>query len=145
MAQTVAGSCGLREAIMTIQWLADWIRHQRERAELDSMQGPELQRLARDVGVSTYDLERLVDEGHDPEQLSAMLKAIGLDEAALKRMQPAAMRDLQRLCSLCEVSGQCQRALKAGTAASRYHEFCVNADTFDALKVSGQAEKPVCA
>lgn len=123
---------------MNLHVFSDWIRHRRERAELDAMGNDEFGRLAHDIGVSTSELERMVAAGHDPEQLSEMLRALDLDEAALKRAEPAILRDMQRLCSLCETTGTCRHALDAGIAPTTYRAFCANAATLEALK----AEKP---
>ena len=119
---------------MNLHVFSDWIRHRRERAELDAMSTDEVGRLARDIGVAPDELERMVEAAHDPEQLSAMLRTLDLDEAALKRAAPAMLRDMQRLCSLCETSSTCQHALEVGIAPTTYRSFCVNAATLDALK-----------
>ncbi len=119
---------------MNMHVFSDWIRHRRERSELEAMGNDEFDRLAHDIGVSAGELERMVDAGHDPERLSEMLRALGLDEAALRRAEPAMLRDMQRLCSLCETAGICRHALDAGIASTTYRGFCVNAATLDALK-----------
>jgi uncharacterized protein YjiS (DUF1127 family) len=124
---------------MNMHIFSDWIRHRRERAELEAMSPDEVGRLAHDIGVSSGELERMVEAGHDPEQLSGMLRALGFDEAALKRAEPAILRDMQRLCSLCETTGTCQHALDAGIAPTTYRSFCVNAATLEALK-AGEAK-----
>ena len=119
---------------MNMHVFSDWIRHRRERAELDAMSTDELGRVAHDIGVSTRELEQMVDAGHDPERLPEMLRALGIDEAALARAEPAILRDMQRLCSLCETVGTCRHALDAGIAPTTYRSFCVNAATLAALK-----------
>jgi len=119
---------------MNLHILSDWIRHRRERAELDAMSVDEVGRLARDIGVGAGELERMVEAGRDPEQLSAMLRSLDLDEAALKRAAPAMLRDMQRLCSLCETASTCQHALDTGIAPTTYRSFCANAATLEALK-----------
>jgi uncharacterized protein YjiS (DUF1127 family) len=126
---------------MNLHMFSDWIRHRRERAEIEAMSADEVGRLARDIGVGPDELERLVDAAHDPEQLSAMLRALNLDEDALKRAAPAMVRDMQRLCSLCETAGTCQHALDTGIAPTTYRSFCVNAATLDALRAE-KAAKP---
>jgi uncharacterized protein YjiS (DUF1127 family) len=119
---------------MNMHMFSDWIRHRRELAELDSMSTDELGRVAHDIGVSTRELERMVEAGHDPDRLPEMLRALGIDEAALARAEPAILRDMQRLCSLCETVGTCRHALDAGIAPTTYRSFCVNAATLEALK-----------
>jgi uncharacterized protein YjiS (DUF1127 family) len=127
---------------MNMHIFSNWIRHRRERAELEAMDTTEFGRLAHDIGVSSSELERMVEAGHDPKRLSEMLCALGLDEAALARAEPAMLRDMQRLCSLCETIGTCRHALDAGIAPTTYRSFCVNAATLEALKAEkARAEK----
>ena len=119
---------------MHMHVLSEWIRRQRERAELEGLPRDALDHIARDIGVGTSDLEQLVERGHDPHQLPGMLKALGLDEAAVARAEPAMLRDMQRLCSFCEATGVCRESLDAGIAATSYRDFCINAPTLDALR-----------
>lgn len=111
-----------------------WLRHRREQGELNALGHGDLELLAQDIGISLADLGELIDKAQDPERLDAMLKALGIDEAALARAQPAMLRDMQRLCGLCEATQQCQAALESGRAADAYHAFCPNAETLDSLR-----------
>jgi hypothetical protein len=43
------------------------------------------------------------------------------------------LRDMERVCSMCDHKRQCDRDLAAGTAAKHYEEYCGNADTIDGL------------
>lgn len=52
---------------MAMRILTNWIRYRSERAELDGMHSGELDRFARDIGLSPRELEQLVDQGHDAE------------------------------------------------------------------------------
>ena len=51
----------------------------------------------------------------------------------LARSEPLVLRDMERVCSLCNHKRQCDRDLAAGTAAAHYEEYCGNADTIDGL------------
>ena len=113
---------------MNLHIFSDWIRHWRERAERDAMSIDEVGRFARDIGVGVDELERMVDAAHDPEQLSAMLRTLDLDEAALKRAEPAMLRDMQRLCSLCGTASTCLHALDTGIAPTTCRSFATNSD-----------------
>jgi hypothetical protein len=68
------------------------------------------------------------------DELAEMLKALGIDEVALWRAQPALLRDMQRVCSFCAQKRQCQQEVTAGTAATNYVEYCGNADAIDTLR-----------
>jgi hypothetical protein len=62
-----------------------------------------------------------------------MLLALHVDPERLLRSEPAAMRDMQRLCISCEAKQRCEHELTQGSAARHYREFCPNAFTLDAL------------
>ena len=40
---------------------------------------------------------------------------------------------MERVCSLCDHKGQCDRDLADGTAAENYHGYCANASTLESL------------
>jgi uncharacterized protein YjiS (DUF1127 family) len=111
-----------------IRAFADWLKRRRERAELDALDAGERSRLAQDLGVGTAELDYLVRESHDPAQLPRLMAAIGIDEAALQRAQPALLRDMERVCSLCEATNLCRHELASGTAGVSYPYFCPNAE-----------------
>jgi len=62
-----------------------------------------------------------------------MLRALGIDQADLARTEPLVLRDMERVCSLCNQKRQCGHELSAGTAAAHYEEYCANAHTIDGL------------
>lgn len=116
-----------------LETLADWLKRRRERAELDVLDADQRASVARDLGVSAAKLDFLVRESHDPVQLPQMLAALGIDEAALRRAQPAMVRDMLRVCGLCESVDACKYALSQGIAGLAYPEFCPNAETIKAI------------
>ena len=90
--------------------------------------------IARDLRVSTDELDRLVDSGpHSADEMPEMLKALGIDAEALVRTEPLLVRDMQRVCSLCRDKAHCHGDLAAGTAPEHYKEYCPNAPSIDAL------------
>jgi hypothetical protein len=95
----------------------------------------ELERVARELNVTPADLERLVRQSlHDANELPYTLTALGIDEAALRRAEPAILRDMERVCSFCTHKRRCHQELAAGTAATNYVEYCDNADSIDTLR-----------
>jgi uncharacterized protein YjiS (DUF1127 family) len=109
-----------------IRAFADWLKRRRECAELSALDADERDRVAHDLGVSANDLDYLVREAHDPVQLPRMMAAIGIDDAALRRAQPALMRDMERVCSLCGATSLCREELATGTAGVSYPYYCPN-------------------
>jgi hypothetical protein len=63
-----------------------------------------------------------------------MLYALGIDEAAIRRAEPALLQDMERVCSFCKHKRQCHHELAAGTAPANYEEYCGNALTIDTLR-----------
>ena len=120
-----------------IDLFSDWLKQRRELNELLEFAADpgELERLARELNVTPADLERLVLQGSQGEnELLYTLTALGIDETALRRAQPALLRDMERVCSFCTHKRQCHEELAAGTAATNYVEYCENADTIDTLR-----------
>jgi hypothetical protein len=87
--------------------------------------------------VAPDDLEELVRRGpRAADELPKMLRALGINEESLERAQPLVLRDMERVCAMCNHKRKCDRELAAGTAAQHYEEYCLNAPTIDQL---GQA------
>ncbi len=120
-----------------INLFGDWLKQRRELNELmDCAADPgELERIARDLNVTPADLEVLVRQGsQSADELPHVLTALDIDEAALSRAEPALLRDMERVCSLCTHKRRCHRELAAGSAAVNYVEYCENADAIDMLR-----------
>jgi uncharacterized protein DUF6455 len=117
-------------------WMRQWKDANRASDELTRCGCEEVARIAHEFGLSSADLNELVRRGPDSAtRLPQMLAALGIDGAAVSRDEPAVMRDLERLCSMCEHKRECSNELAAGRAKASYHEFCPNAETLDALKL----------
>jgi hypothetical protein len=120
-----------------IDLFADWLKQRRELNELMEFAADpgELERVARDLNVTPADLEMLVRQiSQGANELPYTLTALGIDEAALRRAEPALLRDMERVCSFCTHKRQCHQELAAGTVATNYVEYCENADAIDTLR-----------
>ncbi|WMT73434.1 hypothetical protein [Bradyrhizobium sp. Ash2021] len=120
-----------------IDLFGDWLKQRRELNELMGYAADpgELERVARDLNVTPADLEMLVRQGSDgANELPYTLTALGIDEAAVWRAEPALLRDMERVCSFCTHKRRCHQELAAGTAATNYVEYCGNADTIDMVR-----------
>lgn len=117
-----------------IDRFARWLKHRREIAESCNCNSEEYARIAHDLNLSTAELNTLVRRGDDAsDELPKMMQALRIDPEAIRRVEPMVMRDLERVCALCEHKRQCAHELAAGKAAEDYVEFCPNADTLGAL------------
>jgi len=117
-----------------IELFARWLEHRREIAELCTCDAISREKIATDLGLSLGELDELVQRGpHAADELPKMMAAVGLDAKAIARAQPLVMRDLEKVCALCEQKKQCDRDLAAGTAAQHHKGYCANATTLAAL------------
>jgi len=120
-----------------IDLFGDWLKQRRELNELMefAVDPGELERVARELNVTSADLEGLVRQSSQgANELWYTLTALGIDETALSRAEPALLRDMERVCSFCTHKRRCHEELAAGTAATNYVEYCENADTIDTLR-----------
>jgi len=117
-----------------INTFGDWLKHRRELSEIRQMDRSDFDRIASDLRVSPTDLDELVRQGpHAADELPKLLKVLGIDEADLARTQPLVLRDMERVCALCQNKRQCDRDLAAGTSAEHYEGYCLNAPTIELL------------
>jgi hypothetical protein len=119
---------------LAIETFGDWLKHRRELKEMREMDAVNFDQIASDLRISSADLEALVRHGpHAAAELPKMLRALGIDEADLARTETLVLRDMERVCSLCNHKRRCDHELAAGSAAAHYKEFCGNAPTIDGL------------
>ncbi len=104
-------------------------------SELHSLDMVQREELARDVGLSEGDFERLYVAGaRSTEELDRLMQALALDIDEIEIANPGAVtRDMRVVCSGCLVVDRCRHELEEGSAAQNYGEYCPNALTFEAL------------
>lgn len=120
--------------------LTGWVDRFRDIGEIRSLSAAEADQVAHDLRISPAELETLVARGrHGADELPQMLKALGIDENAVKREEPGVLNDMRRVCALCIEKSRCNSELEAGTAALHHREYCANTYTIDSL---GMKPKP---
>jgi hypothetical protein len=115
--------------------LAEWYRTWRSgphAADLADCTPGDVERMARDIGLTATELRKLERSARKPLLLPRMLQALKIDAAELARSEPAAFRDLQRVCALCDSKRRCASELAAGDAAQTFESYCPNALTLKA-------------
>ncbi len=91
--------------------------------------------MARDLGCSEGELYELTRRGPEAaDLLKQRMGALGLDPAEVGRSDPMLMRDLQRLCALCESKGRCMRDLARNPDDPGWEQYCPNEATLHGLK-----------
>src|SRR5262249_55598505 len=84
-----------------IDILTNWWKRHGDRSDLVNLADADVERVAKDLGMSVPDLRKL-DRGCAVLLLPKMMQALNLDPAAVARSEPAVYRDLQRVCAMCD-------------------------------------------
>ena len=118
--------------------IANWVTKYRQaaglRRELAKCGPEEVAAIARDIGLSTQELELISSKGPNAAaELPKLLRALGVDSQKLLSDRNGTLRDLQRICITCGHKAQCKHELAARTAANHYHDYCPNAMSIDEL------------
>ena len=118
-------------------------------ATLDRFGAEVTELLAHDVGASSSELRALAGRWPETPLLWRRLAALGLNETAIGHAEPAVLRDLQRVCSLCVSTRDCKHDLASRDPSDpAWQAYCPNVTTLDALateratKRSGQCCNP---
>ena len=118
-----------------------WRRHATIRENLDDLEafGPaEMARMAQDVGIPASDLRELARHCSDAaDLLDRRLAALGMNTSELAKTAPAELRDMERLCTLCQAKGRCARDLSADPSDPVWRQYCPNEQTLVALAREG--------
>ena len=115
---------------------SQWLKHRQELSEMRHLDASEFNRIASDLRLSPADLDELVRLGpHAADELPKLLKALGISEADLARVEPMVLHDMERVCALCGHKRECDRDLAEGTSAEHYRQYCLNAPTIEQLEL----------
>ena len=128
-------------AVALTEWWRNW-RHRRAAvAELANC-GPEMASIAHDVGLAPADLCVLAAKRPDAaDLLSQRLAALQLDTGDLSVSAGPVVRDLQRLCTVCESKGRCVRDLDEHPLSEDWRDYCPNAGTLESLVADADEQR----
>lgn len=116
-------------------WWRNWKQGRATLFEIDGLESGELSRVARDIGVNSSELRTLAGKWPDAaDLLSQRLAALQLSEDAVARAEPAVLRDLQRVCTLCDDKQRCGHDIDRGPSDPAWRTYCPNVETLDALE-----------
>jgi hypothetical protein len=103
-------------------------------ADLDRCGPAEVERIARDVGVSGADLAILAGKWPDAgDLLYWRMNEIKFDPKEVTQVHPQVMRDLQRVCTVCGSKRRCVHDLAKNPSDPAWQKYCPNATTLSAL------------
>ena len=118
------------------RWYRNWNTARKGGFELQCAGAAEVQRIAQDLGLSSFELQELVRHPDERELLAQRMALLHLEPTAFARSEPATLRDLQRVCSLCNVRERCAGDLEEqgrDPAWQEWRDYCPNATTLSAL------------
>ncbi len=115
-------------------WWCSWRRTRNGLAELHRFRtGLEL--LARDVNLSLGDLRVVAAKWPDDgDLLPRRLTTLQLDPEQFSSAQLGALRDLERVCTLCGSKSRCEHDLARNASTADWRGYCLNVATLDALQ-----------
>jgi hypothetical protein len=116
------------------RWWRNWNGRRRAMLDLDCCGSAEVERIARDVGVSGADLAVLAGKWPDAADLLYLrMKEVHLDRKEITQLEPEVMRDLQRVCTVCGSKRRCEHELAKNPSDPAWQRYCPNATTLSAL------------
>ena len=102
--------------------------------DLQSCGEEEVERIARDSGLSASEFRKLASLGPNAtDLLERRMAALDLDPVEVSATAPQTFRDLQRVCSFCRDHGWCLRDLARDPASPAWKDYCPNVETLVAL------------
>jgi hypothetical protein len=115
-------------------WWRNWTGFDPAFSDLSCCAQDEVDRIARDVGVSAAELRTLARLGPDAaDPLLRRMTALGLDEKQVFQTEPRTFQDLQRICSMCDSHKRCAQDLARNLTDPVWEDYCPNAATLKAL------------
>jgi hypothetical protein len=106
-----------------------------QRGGLAGIDREELQRMAREFGMSVPDLEHLVARGpHAADLLHERMRALGIARADVEDVARGLMRDLERTCACCDGKGACEQDLAKRPDDPAWKDYCPNAVSLESVQ-----------
>jgi hypothetical protein len=115
------------------QWLRDWVRKS-SAIEFRCCGEDEVERMAKDIGMSASELRRIAALGPgSADLLLRRMAALDLDRKEVSQTEPRTFQDLQRVCAMCNSKRRCKRDLANDSNDPVWQDYCPNAATLMAL------------
>jgi hypothetical protein len=121
-----------------IQSLVGKLREFAAGDELFREDDADVERIARDIGITGHELRALAQmPANRPLLLYQRLAALHLDPNDDARIQSAVLRDLQVHCAMCPDKKRCAGDFAVRTLDATWQDYCPNAHTLRALVAAG--------
>jgi len=119
--------------------IGNWVRNRKlprqDRKCFEQLSDFDVARMARDAGLSAHELRFIAQLSPDAAQLlSRRMSVQNLDVDMVSETDMHLMRDMQRLCSICDVKRQCERDLIVRPDSPAWRKYCPNECTLMELQ-----------
>ncbi len=94
----------------------------------------EIERMARDIRMSASELRAVAKKGPKAaDLLQRRMAALDLDPKEVAWLEPAASRDMQRVCTMCKSHRRCAWDFARRAPVSTWERYCPNTSTLEGL------------
>jgi hypothetical protein len=123
-------------------WWHDW-RHGAARSlELNDCSDFDTDRMARDLGLTASELQRVVHRGRRAaDLLLCRMAALDLNPQEVDQIDRATFLDLERVCTNCDCKGRCKRDLARRADDAVWENYCPNVATLKMLNAMPWASR----
>ena len=90
------------------RWYRNWSAAREGAFELQCAGAAEVERIAQELGLSSFELRGLVSHPDDRELLAKRMAGVHLEPKAVAQSDPTTFRDLQRVCAKGPSTYACQ-------------------------------------
>src|SRR5579863_8947712 len=106
----------------------------KDAAELRNCGEEAVEQMAHEVGLTALELCQLASKGsHAADPLVHRMKALDLEAREIGKLEPMVLRDMERVCSMCESHSRCFRDLARNVNDPIWKRYCPNAATLESL------------
>jgi len=127
------GSRSQSPILSLVNWCRAWIKTGPE-SDFGCCDNAEIERMARDIRMSASELRAVARKGPKAaDLLQRRMVDLDLDSKEVDRLEPAALRDLQRVCTLCKSHKRCAWDFARGASPPTWDRYCPNSGTLAAL------------
>ena len=124
------------------EWWRDWTGFNHAFSDMSCCAQDEVERIAKDVGVSAAELRKLAQLGTDgADLLLRRMAALHLDPKEVARTEPQTFHDLQRVCTMCDSHSQCAQDVARSSTDPGWQDYCPNVATLKALNAMALATR----
>lgn len=116
-----------------LAWCGAWFKRSSE-SDFGCCDQAEIERMARDIRMSASELRAVAKKGPKAaDLLQRRMAALDLDPKEVAWLEPAAFRDMQRVCTMCKSHRRCAWDFARRAPVSTWERYCPNTSTLEGL------------